>query len=477
MADQAKIMKALLGKLYAILMGGDTTAPASTDSFIAWLAPGIPIDPNNLAFAKKGTAGATGEEARALLAQAADFARLVNLVPDASGVIDLKTQQKTFENKGDMLWTAYGAALENSQVADGELTADQKAKLQKFRNLLWTTKQQTNIVTDEVTTVSVEGPVLAAWNEKQAAYIDAVTTYNNKRIAAMNADTALIVQDWALNADNYRSKVRTADGAWVSGGYKNDVRDMNAYIDQVTRRSLRLMKDALFDQFKRGMMTDLVSNGDFYITTPVPAGFATGSGWTEFTFKQENQNKYDRSETNAWDAKVDVNVGLFGGSVGSTGSIGKTDTTLDVNGFECSFELVQVPISRPWFAPEFLKLKSWRFDPNSRHGLLSDGKRPPGGDLVGYPTTCVFVRNLKMNFDDLHKKESKYAEAIKANVAASYGPFVAASAKYDRSVTENKLTSEITKEGLIVTGMQLIAMKCHLLPKAPDPDSTIKEWS
>jgi hypothetical protein len=82
-----KVMKALLGKLYTILSAGDTTAPASTDSFIAWLAPGIPVDPASLAFAKKGTAGKTGDEARDLLAQAADFSRLVNMVPDASGVI------------------------------------------------------------------------------------------------------------------------------------------------------------------------------------------------------------------------------------------------------------------------------------------------------------------------------------------------------------------------------------------------------
>jgi len=90
MADeqQAMVMKALLGKLYAVLMGGDTTAPASTDSFIAWLAPGIPIGADNFAFAKKGLAGKTGDETRDLVAQAADFARLVNMVPDASGVID-----------------------------------------------------------------------------------------------------------------------------------------------------------------------------------------------------------------------------------------------------------------------------------------------------------------------------------------------------------------------------------------------------
>jgi hypothetical protein len=469
----AKVMKALLGKLYMILMGGDATAPASTNSFIAWLAPGIPIDPNNLAYLGKGIASKNADENKALLAQAADFSRLVNLVPDASGVIGLAKQKVTFENTGDMVWTQYFNALDHSQVADQDLTPDVNAKLDKFRKLLWTTRK--NIVTDAEEAVA--GPVLAAWTEKQAAYDDAVLTYNNKRISAMNADNPMVVQDWAMNADTYRSKVRAADGAWVSGGYKNEVRDMTAFINQVTQRSLKLMKDDLRDQFNRGKLRDLVSDGDFWITTVLPIGFATGSGWTEFTFKQENQATYDRSETNAWDASVKVNAGLFGGSVNSKGEISDKVTNLDTKGFECSFELVQVPIVRPWFSPEFLRMKSWRIDPQYKDGPLSDGKRPPTGSFGAYSTTCIFVRNLKMNFDELHKKDSQYAQSIKNNIQASYGPFVAASAQYDRSVKENKFSSELTKDGLVVKGMQMIAMKCQLLPKAPDPDPNIPHWA
>ena len=163
--------------------------------------------------------------------------------------------------------------------------------------------------------------------------------------------------------------------------------------------------------------------------------------------------------------------------MGSTGSIDKHNTSVDISGFDCSFEMIQVPIVRPWFAPEFLKLKSWRFEPGAHHGLFSDGARPPKGDLIGYGTTCVFVRNLKMNFAELHKKDSMYVEAIKNNMSASYGPFVAVSGNYNRSVADNKFSSKITSEGLIVDGMQLIAMKCQLLPKAPDPDKTIQKWS
>jgi hypothetical protein len=126
--------------LYAVLNGGDATAPASTDSFIAWLAPGIPMGAGRFDFAKAGA-----QLDKKTLAQAAEFARLVNLVPDASAVIDLNTQQATFENKGNYLWTTYNNALQNSQVANGTLTADQEKRLKKFRGLLWATeKRQTS---------------------------------------------------------------------------------------------------------------------------------------------------------------------------------------------------------------------------------------------------------------------------------------------------------------------------------------------
>ncbi|HUI22357.1 MAG TPA: hypothetical protein VLZ74_15095 [Methylocella sp.] len=469
-----KMMKSLLGKLYTILMGGDSSAPASTDSFVAWLAPGIPVDPNNFVFATKGTAGKTGDETRALLDQALDFSRLVNMLPDASGVIGLDHQKATFEQTGEMLWNAYSNALNYSQVAAGDLTPDQKAKIDKFRSLLWTTKEQTNIVTGEVTTIAIEGPVLAAYNDKMASALEATTIYNNKRISAMNADDSAIVQDWALNADAYRAKVKAANAAWVSGGYKNEVNDMNAYIDQVTRRSLTLMKDHLLNQYEAGKLNHPIY-GDFYITAPVAAGFAKSNGWTKFTFKESNTDSYDRSETNAWDASIKGGYGLFSAGGGSSGSIGQETATLDVTGFDCSFELVQVPISRPWFSPEFLKLKSWRF-PNG--GLLSDGNRPPkNGSLIGYPTTCVFVRNVRMNFNELHKADSKFTQAIKANATVNYGPFVSGNADYSRSVAENKSSTKVSDGGLEIPGMQLIALKCALLPMAPNPDPSIKQWS
>ncbi len=471
-----QLMKSLLGKLYQVLTGGDDTAPPDTSNFIAWCTPGIPFQPEDLTFAEKGLAGKTGDETRKLLAQAADFSRLVNLVPDPSGVYDKQQQDTTYEQQGTLLWNVYSNVLGYSEVASGELTEEQKAKIDKFQKLLRTTKEVKNIVTEEVKQVTVDGPVLEAYNQKMADYLDASTEYNNKRLSALNSDESFIVQDWALNASNYRRRVKAALDAWVSGGYKNEVEQMNAYIDQVTKRDLVLLKRQLQDSFDRAILTDLVSGADFYNTVFIPAGFATGKGWTQFSFTESNVSTYDRSETNAWQAEASFKMGLFKAGASTTGETTSTEQSIDTTGFKMSFDLVQVPISRPWFSPEFLKNSAWRFAEGRGMSDLSDGGKPPKGQLVAFPTTAVFVRNILVDFNELHNTESTYSQKITAKANVSYGPF-SFSGGYNRSVGERKFDSKIGAQGLEVPGMQLIALKCSVLPKSPNPSAEITKWS
>lgn len=476
LTQDEQLMKSLIGKLYQVLTGGDDIATPDTSNFIAWCTPGIPFQPEDLIFAEKGLAGKDGDETRKLLAQAADFSRLVNLVPDPSGVYDKEQQDTTYEQQGTLLWNVYSNVLQFSEVADGDLTEEQKAKIDKFQKLLRTTKEVTNIVTDEVKQVTVDGPVLEAYNQKMADYMDASTEYNNKRLSALNADNALIVQDWALNADNYRRRVKVAMNAWISGGYKNEVEQMNAFIDQVTRRDLVLLKAQLQDSFDKAILTDLVSGANFYNTVFIPAGFATGKGWTKFSFAESNVSTYDRSETNAWEAEASFGKGLFNAGASTTGEISSTKSSIDITGFKMNFDLVQVPISRPWFSPEFLKNSAWRFAKGKGMSPLSDGGKPPQGQLVAYPTTAVFVRNILVDFQELHDSTSTYSQQISAKANVSYGPF-SFGGSYNRSVGERKFDSKIGSQGLEVPGMQLIAFKCSVLPASPNPSSEITKWS
>ncbi len=475
MADHENLMKSLLGKLYQVLTGGDDTVQKTPDNFISWCTPGIPIAAEDLQFAAKWAADSAGEDKRTLLAQASDFARLVNLVPDPSGVYDRAQQASALKTDDRLIWQVYGNVLQFSEVASGELTAEQKQKIEKFQNLLRVKKTVRDLYTDEETEEAVDGPVLKAYNTKMTEYLAAATEYNNKRIAAMNSDNPVVVQDWALNAANYRRRVKAAMDAWVSGGYKNEVDQMNAFIDQTTRRDLTLLKARLQDQFDAGKLTDL-NDQEFLFTSFTPANFATREGWTSFSFREANEKSYERSETNAWGAELAGSKGLFKARFATTGEISSTEQKVDTSKFTMSFELAQVPISRPWFAPELVVNSAWRFAAGKGMSPLSDGGRPPKGQLVAYPTAAVFIRNVELEFAELHQAGSTYSQKIHVEADVSYGPFTF-SGKYDRSVGERKFQSSLSEGKLKVPGLQIIAFKCRILPKAPNPSSEIKSWS
>jgi len=470
------LMQRLLAKLYRTLTAGDDTVQESPDNFIAWCLPGIPFAEEDFDFAAKGLGGGSGDEVRRLLTQASAFARLVNRVPDPSGVYDKDQQATALESSDHLVWNVYRNVLDMSEVVATELTDEQKEKVEKFRNLLRVKKVVKDIVTDEEKEVLEDGPMIKAYLQRSKEYDDAVLAYNAIRISAMSSDSGQAVAEWATNADVYRRRVHQAMQAWVSGGYKNDVDKINAFLDQVTRRDLTLLKARLLDEFDAGQLTDLTSGLKFWPTFVTPATFATAKGWTRFSFSETEERGSESTQTNAWDVKGSGGWGLFKAGGGSSGEISKSRTTLDTSNFSMSFELTQVPISRPWFGAEFVRSSAWRFAEGKTMLPLSDGGSPPKGQMVAYPTTAIFIRDAELSFGETHDETSELNRQISSNADVSYGPFNV-SGKYNHGSGE-KNHRAVNKDGtLSIPGLQLIAMKCAILGKTPNPDPEIDSWT
>ncbi|MDI9635241.1 hypothetical protein QM565_05480 [Geitlerinema splendidum] len=474
-SESSKLMKSLLGKLYQVLTAGDGPAEASSDNFISWCVPGIPFKSEELLFASKAT-GASGDEERDLLLQASNFSRFVNFVPDVSGVYDTKKQETTYNQSGNLLWNIYSNVLQYSEISNaGELTDSQKQQLERWNGLLVETYEEEDIITGAKKQKTRPGSLVRAYKDKQQAYIQACLTYNSKRLAAMASETPEDVRDWRYNASLYRMSVQNAMDAWVSEGYKNEYEQITSAIDQITRRSLVLWKRKLDDNLDKSKQTD-INGQNFYLTTFWPARFASATeGWTKFDFKQESVRAYSNYETNGWSVDVSATYGLFSGSLSNKGEISTTNDKLDVSNFSMSFEIIQVPILRPWFSPEFLTNAAWRFKSGLGMSELSSGGRPPKGSLPAYPTTAIFIRNLKADFGELHNEASTYKRDISTGVSVGYGPF-RLSGSYRNAYGESKFNSEVNQEGLSANGLQLIAFKCAVLPKSPNPSSDIKSW-
>ena len=517
--DKQHVVTAFLGKLYESLTARpDIDADALPDDrFIAWCQPGLPFEQHDFDFAVKGLSGRSdagvgaapldadavedaprgdgappasiGEDINRRILRAADWSRLVNFIPNPSGIYDEDQQRKMFDSSaftqdGSSIASVYSNVLRFCEVADGELIDDQKEKLERFRNLLIEVKEEEDLISGETKEVVVDSPVVTRYYELMSEFLDASLEYNAKRFAALNASDAAAVQDWALNASNYRRRVRAAFSKWVSTGHKNDIEKIWAFINQVTMRDLMLLKQDLLDRLDKAKITDPTSGEEFYWTSLIPAGLPFSDGWQQQSFSHSDVSSNVKRTHNAWKAKATIPIAswLVKINAGTSGSKETFDGEMDVSDFKISFEIAQAMISRPWMSSEFLFSEAWRFGddmPNLTNltDALSDGKQPPSGSMIAYPTTAIFVRNVVVNFRDLHQQSSAIRKELEGNVGVSLGPINLGGGSYKRGSSERSFDRSVTNEGLKVPGMQLIGFKCKLLPKLPNPSPKVEKWS
>lgn len=455
------LLKALLNKLEDVLNGGDDAAQASSDNYIAWCSPGIPFQPEDLQFAVKGINGKDAEETSLLIRNAAEFSRIANSIP-SSNVIG-----GTFEQRGIVLWDIYEQVLRFSKVKKDDITKEEEVKIERLREKLITKKKVIDIITDEEKEVTEDSPIVKAYNEKMAAYINAVSIYNNKRLSSINADSKQAVQDFAQNAELYRIQVKQAFNDWVSNGYKEDVEKIGAYIKQVSQRSMMLLKADLSDRLEQGKMTDAVTGSKFCLSSFYPGNFInTDKGWTEFSFTSHSKNTYTQKAHSSTSGNVGWNWGLWKTSGNAGGSKDSLDKSIETEDFEMKFKITQATLGRGWFDPDFLTNGLWDWD-REAYGMLSDGNTPPDGRLIAYPTTAVFIKDVEIKSSAMKDVYNEINKTLKGGGSIGWGPFKIG-ATHSQDSKEVKTDFNEKTNTLHINGMQLIAFKCFALPKAPN---------
>lgn len=525
--EPSVLANTIMSKLYDVLTNGDETVPPSADNFFSWCTPGIPIDPSDLEFLTQGltgvvkkadvdamqpsaaaaTAAAGGapppppeplkpEQISALMAQdtgqlymqAENLARLLDFVPDVAAGTNQQFARMAVQNNDGTLSDVYDYILRMSQVMKTELPPETVAQIERLNGLLQVRPKKKDIITGE----EIEGPLqpsefTLAYMTKMAAYNDAALEYNNRRIDALTATNSRAIHDWAMNANIYRNKVRAAMSDWQTAGNKSDYEKIAAFIEQVSRRDMALLKQQYVEDFERARLTSPVSGSDFFFTSLVPGSFATSNGWTRFGFSAGDYESHS-SSSYKWSRSSGSGgfsfMGIGGGaSHSSSSSHSEYHGSFDSSHVDMSFEIAQVPIARPWFRTAFLTSHYWRFDQNNvvaKGDRLSDGGTPPNGKLPAVATSAIFVRKLSLKFGESSGFSDFVSEsrtkATSGGGFVSFGPFFAGGSGAHRSgsgETQRDHGFKFENNTMFVDGMQLIGFKCHLLPKSPDPASDI----
>src|SRR5207249_6682125 len=131
---------------------------------------------------------------------AEQLARIVDVVADSSGIDDTKTRMNVKNDEG-ALSDVYEEVLLFSQVANTELSAADKAKIEKFRQLMQVEREKEDLITGEMIKVIEPSPLVKAYNEKMQAWMEAALEFNAARIDALTASTPRAVHNWAINAN------------------------------------------------------------------------------------------------------------------------------------------------------------------------------------------------------------------------------------------------------------------------------------
>ncbi|MFB9376359.1 hypothetical protein ACFFKU_12780 [Kineococcus gynurae] len=513
MADVAPaiLVNSVLGKIQDVLLNGDgDVVPRSDDHYLAVLNVGIPMDPADFDYAREGFSGvyrrnvdeqdlvastgpqpaaaAPAEEGPSVEQQLAadalrkymsaeNFATLVDLVPDTSGIID--NGRITVWNPEARVSRVYATALQHSQVYDNEPDAETAAKVDRWRSKLVTTRKEKDVVTEEEVEVTEDAPLVKAYNEKMTAYLGAAMEYNNTRIAALGGQDQEAVHRMAVNGPLMQLRLRQAMADWSGAGHKGDYERLTAAIQSVEERAFVLLKQRYKEDFLRSMLTNPSTNTNFPWSAPASSAFASSdSGWTEFYFNSSSFESNHTFRSRSTKAGGGFSVGAF--TVGGGGQVThqEFDRTFESTRFSMSCKLARVPISRPWLALDYLLSSFWRFDANNAvlaGRMVSDGRRPPEGLMPAITTDCIFVKDLSLDFGEGNSALRSEFDKASGGGGFSFGPF-SFGARHTATESSWHREGSHQDQGVKIDGLQLLGFMCYMLPQSPNPDPAITAW-
>jgi len=287
-----------------------------------------------------------------------EFSTLTNALP----------QGTLFQPSLDqVLWDVYQGVLQNAQVAQGSLTAQQTAALQAAQAYL-SVQGPDGLLTDS--------PAVVAYKQYQQAWFAATQNYNNQKITAATSTDPNVQAQWQNSGEPLaRAQVQAAESDWETKGFKTQVEQAQqteqayaAQSPQLKWQSWTALCNPAID-----FLTDPSSNAVFGPTLFAPYDIIDQGSWPSFSIAGPDiPNLVNQAPPEL--------KNIFGTTSGNS--------TID----SLSFEYCSAALSRPWFRPELFSARFWRLaDPTVQ---LSDGNVPPQGEWPAYIAAVVFARNI-----------------------------------------------------------------------------------
>jgi hypothetical protein len=458
MPNNQEANDALMTKLYEIVAAPDNITKVPKDTpFVSFCRPGIPLTPQGLDF---GFVTMTRDQN----ALAADFADIANDIPSMAGFYS-PTARKVFDE--------YFKVINAPVLPIAELTEAEKKQLQEAKDFLFKDELRQDIGTGKMVRVVVETLIHERYKDYETQWQGAFDKYQTELENFLyKQDDTVAVEIWSRKEPILKDKVARAYKEWEAAG-KAKVEEMTALIGNLERRGPNALWAERRERYKSHTRSDN-QGGNYQLTKYFPQKFWDNGTWSTFTFTHNEVHQIDTSVKTSFGGGGGVGFGLW--SFGGNYQRDTTDThnEADISNFSLSVEICRVPLRRTWMDAGVFTNRSWKFDKSiSEAEYLSDGENPPRGSMVAFSTALIVARNLNIQIDISNEKNSYSLEKINASLRAGWGPF---SIKGNYSKETAKQTHDFvqTGSGIEAKGMQIIGFVCQVLPKCPDPDTTLK---
>lgn len=450
-----ELMAGVLSKFAHIITGNTEGEPIDPNNFVAWLTPGMVIKQEFFDFANRiygdspsGSTGGGRERESTKLAN--EWAILANYVPSGSPLrMSSNLLQTRYDTSQELLWNVFKEVLLKSQVAKANLSDEEKSKLKDYQ-----------------TKLNNQGPLWKTYFAKKSAFLIALEKFNSAKANFNNATSPEAVSIWRYNGKILKEQVLTALAEWENDGQKNTVEQMQGEIQQLTQRNLVVIKKEIQDNLNLS-----VENGfsEFYPTSITPSDILHTEEWPEFEFSENDFSSIHSQESSDWGGGGSLSVGLWNVGADVHKSTASSYASLSNKGFKLKFKFTQAQIVRgDWFNPGFLVGRGWKWAPGFEGADLSDGKIPPSGRMVAYPTTVLLARDISVYSHSFESDRSTYESHLSAGGSIGWGPFsIGGHYKHDEAREQSNWHFE--DGGLHSDGIQIIGFSCHLLGKSPDP--------
>ncbi|MCR8961648.1 hypothetical protein O0550_00290 [Brevibacillus halotolerans] len=377
-----------------------------------------------------------------------NFSRLVNVALPSSG---------RYRTSGNITWSVYDRVMSSHALPFSDLSPEEQTRLQQARDFLY---QPDGSYT----------PAHKAYYKYKTDYQAAHDAYAQAALKAGSAPTPEEREEWRLKLDGLVQAVNDAFEEWGAGGHRGQVQEARATIASLTGRGPQQYFNHLGTVFNETKKHDRSTNTDYWPTRYIPEDILDPTvSWPKYTLKHGEINFYASQSSTSFGGGAGLDFGLFSFGAETTWSENHERSQCETSNLEIEFEMIQLPLIRPWWDPLIFKNRGWKWAPGVSPDLISDGGRPPQGLMPIYATDLILARNLKITMDMTSAISTAVREKLSVSGSVGFGPF-SLRGNYATDDANQTFNFTETGNGIEVSGAQIIGFLGEVLPKSPDPD-------